>query len=84
MNTCEEILDSILRPLADVYEAGNKHWQSIEQTSSEEYEPFRECIAQLRAEGSVQIAPGKVRLFQLTAKGYERYLSRIKALRVLG
>ena len=82
-DTHEKILDIILLPLADVYEAGNKRWQPINPASPEEYEPFRECIAQSLAEGSIQTAPGNVRLFQLTAGGYNKYLARIKALRAL-
>jgi hypothetical protein len=83
-DTHEETLDSILRPLADVFDAGSKHWQSIDPASPEEYEPLRECIAQLRAEGSLKAPNEKMHgPFQLTEDGYNKYLPRIKALRVL-
>jgi hypothetical protein len=80
----KKILDSILRSLADHFEAGKGHWQPIEPESAEEYEPLRECMANLLAEGSViQATPG-AKVYQLTARGYSIYKARIAALRVLG
>ena len=79
-----KILDSILRPLADLFEAAKGQWQPIEPESAEEYEPLRQCIAKLLAEGSlIQASPG-AKVYQLTAKGYGIYQERITALRALG
>jgi hypothetical protein len=75
-----EILDAILLPLADLYESGKPRWQQIDPASPEEYEPLRECLAELRAEGSLRM-PHANGPFQLTAEGYQKYLPRIKALR---
>lgn len=79
-----KILDSVLRALADLYEAGNRSWQPIEPESATEYEPLRECMAQLRAEGSVIQPAPSVNLYELTPKGYSIYQARIAALRALG
>jgi hypothetical protein len=84
MKNTQEILDDFLRSLADVYEAGNKHWLKIHSDSPEDYEPLRECIALLRAEGSVRTLAETWDSIQLTAEGYTKYLPRIRARRALG
>jgi hypothetical protein len=81
----DKMLDAILLPLADLYEHGNRHWQPIDPSSLEEYEPLRELLARLRADRFVVArAPiGKSGPYQLTANGYAHFKDRIKALRVL-
>jgi hypothetical protein len=79
-----KILDALLRPLADLYEGGNRGWQSIEPESAEEYEPLRECLAKLIADGSVVQQLDGLKLYRLTDKGYSTYQARIAALRALG
>ena len=54
---------------------------TIKSDSSEEFEPLRETLATLRAEGSVSLSP--LGDHQFTSKGYARYSEKIKALRVL-
>jgi hypothetical protein len=77
----KDILDQLLLPLADQFEAGNpNHWYSF-RADVPEYEKLRECLAVLIAEGSVlRNFAGR---FQFTKQGYAKYLPRIKALRTL-
>ena len=49
--TRDEVLDEILLGLADEFEAGNPHWRTLEPSCPEEFEPLRECIADMIAEG---------------------------------
>jgi hypothetical protein len=76
------ILDQILMPLADQFEAGNtNHWYSFKSGDVTEYEALRECTAELVAEGSIlRSAAGD---FKFSQSGYTKYLPRIKALRAL-
>jgi hypothetical protein len=78
-----EVLDSILLNLADVFEGGDSHrFATIEPSSVEEYEPLRECIAGMVAEGSLlNYMKG---CYRLTPAGYAKYKPRISALRALG
>lgn len=77
-----KFLDQVLLPLADQFEAGNpNHWYSFRPGELAEFEPLRECMAELVAEGSVlRDSTGH---FQLLATGYAKYLPRIQALRAL-
>ncbi len=50
-------------------------------TTPEEYEPFRETMAALRAEGSVNMSAFGT--YQMTSRGYAKYAEKIQALRVL-
>src|SRR5690349_24741546 len=68
-----KILDSVIRPLADLYEGGNRGWQPIEPESTQEYEPLREFLAKLVAEGSLIREPHVPKLYRLTDKGYSTY-----------
>lgn len=85
MDAQSKILDEILLPLADQFEAGiPSRWQPIEPASAEEYEPLRQCLAGLMAEGSItQPADSRAKIYQLTAKGYLTYKTRIAALRAI-
>jgi hypothetical protein len=75
------ILDQILIPLADQFESGTKvHWYSFD-LDTKDYEAFRECVAELFAEGSVQ-TKGEG-LFRFSESGYTKYIHRIRALRAL-
>jgi hypothetical protein len=77
-----KILDKILLPLADQYESGrNDRCVTLTVTTPEEFEPFRETMAGLRAEGSVNMPI--VGTYQMTASGYTKYADKIRALRVL-
>jgi len=76
------ILDQLLLPLADNFEAGNRSVRTFDPSSPEEFEPLRECIAGLIAEGSVEDFQ-KMRAYRLTPSGYAKYRERIKALRTL-
>jgi hypothetical protein len=50
-------------------------------TTPEEFETFRETMAGLRPEGSVNMPI--VGAYQMTASGYAKYADKIRALRVL-
>lgn len=77
-----KILDQVLLPLADQYESGrNDRCISLAATTPEEFEPFRETMAALRAEGSVTMSPFKT--YQMTASGYAKYADKMRALRLL-
>jgi hypothetical protein len=83
--TNQDILDSILLGLADEFEAGNGTGRLIEHDTAcpEEFEPLRECLADLISEGwLVQRAPFKV--YALTPEGYRHFKPRIQALRMFG
>ncbi len=80
--TKEQILDEILLGLLDEFEAGNRHVRHINPSSAEEYEPFRECIAELIAEGSLEDFR-KMGAYLLTREGYSKYKARVTALRSL-
>ena len=68
--------------IRDRYEGGhNDRWVSLAVTKAEEFEPFRETMAALRAEGSVSIS--SFGTYQMTSSGYAKYSEKIQALRVL-
>ena len=77
----QEILDQLILPLADQFEAGNpNHWYSF-RTDVPQYEQLRGCLAALVAERSVlRDSAGH---FQFTKEGYAKHLPRVKALRTL-
>jgi hypothetical protein len=78
----QKILDQILLSLADQYESGrNDRCVTLTVTTPEEFEPFRETMAALRAEGSVVMPV--VGTYQMTRSGYAKYADKIKAIRVL-
>lgn len=81
--TESEVLDNILLNLADSFESGNsQRYSTFEPSSVEEYEPLRECIAGMIAEGSLlNYMQG---CYRLTSAGYAKYKARISALRALG
>lgn len=77
-----KILNQVLLPLADQYESGlHDRCVTLKVTTPEEFEPFRETMAALRAEGSVKLFVGEA--YQFTAAGYAKYVEKIQALRVL-
>jgi len=79
MNTA--VLDQVLIPLADQFESRTKaRWYSF-ALDNKDYEAFRECMAELFAEGSVQ-TKGKG-LFRFSESGYTKYIHRVRALRAL-
>lgn len=83
--TKEEILDEILLGLADTFEGGNLYGFSIEHdpTHPEEFEPLRECLADMISHGWLaQRVPFK--LYNLTPAGYLHFQPRVQAFRTLG
>jgi hypothetical protein len=80
--TQEKVLDEILCGLADEFEAGNRKFRWFKPGSVEEFEPLRECLASLIAEGSL-IDFKKTGSYQLTPAGYAKYKPRVGALRTL-
>jgi len=81
--TKDEVLDAILLGLADEFEAGNPHGRTYEPSSPEEFEPLRECLAEMISEGWLaQRRPFKI--YNLTPLGYRNLKPRIQALRALG
>ena len=82
--TKEEILNEILPGLADGFEAGNQKARWFSPSSAEEFEPLRECAAELVAEGSARsFQTPQTFIMALTAEGYRRYKPLIDALRSL-
>jgi hypothetical protein len=80
--TKSEILDSILLPLADAFEAGKQAGCPITAANAEEYEPLRECLAEQIADGSLT-DPRRMKIYHLTKAGYLKHKPRIDALRSL-
>jgi hypothetical protein len=64
-----------------VIRSGRRYWASLAVTTAEEFEPFREAMAALRAEGSVNTSAFGT--YQMTSSGYAKYSEKIQALRVL-
>ena len=83
--TKEQILHDILLSLADEFEAGNLHGRSIEADKAcpEEFEPLRECLADIISEGWVRQMRG-FPIYYLTSEGYRHFKPRIQVLRTLG
>jgi hypothetical protein len=77
----DNILNQILLPLADQYESGHSGRCVTLKVTPEEFEPFREAMAALRAEGSIKSFVGEG--YQFTAAGYAKYAEKTHALRVL-
>jgi hypothetical protein len=78
----DKILDKVLLTLADQYESGrNDRCATFTVTTPEEFEPFRETMAALRAEGSIHMPI--VGTYQMTPSGYAKYADKVRALRVL-
>jgi hypothetical protein len=81
--TKDAVLDEILLGLADEFEAGNPHGRTFEPSCPEEFEPLRECLADMIAEGWLaQRRPFNI--YNLTPAGYRNFKPRIQALRALG
>jgi hypothetical protein len=83
--THDEILGSVLLPLADEFEAGNRRGSAIDSASTER-DPVRKCLETLIAEGSLtefMIQSQRTGMYQLANEGYKKYKPQIDALRVL-
>jgi hypothetical protein len=78
--THEQVLDEILPGLADEFEAGNRKFRYFNPSSVEEYEPLRECLAVLVAEGSL-VNFQKMSGYHFAPAGYKKYKPRVDALR---
>jgi|HubBroStandDraft_4_1064222.scaffolds.fasta_scaffold2320161_1 hypothetical protein len=83
ITTTSEILNELLLPLADEFEAGNPHGRTFDPSCPEEFEPLRECLADLIAEGWLA-QRGPFKIYVLTPDGYRNLKPRINALRALG
>jgi protease II len=70
-------LDTLLLRLAEVYEEGKDHVVLLKDETQAE----KEVLAQLRAERSITKRRGGG--WSFTDVGYEKYTTRIKALRAL-
>ena len=81
--TKEEVLDEILLGLADEFEAGNPHGRTYEPSCPEEFEPLRECLAEMVADGWLA-QRRQFKIYKLTPAGYSHYKARVQALRALG
>jgi hypothetical protein len=82
-----DLLNSILRPLADDFEAHKPNSGGREiKPEAGEWEALRELFARQFAKGLMLYSgQGKPSWFvKLTPKGYVEYESRIEALRALG
>jgi hypothetical protein len=78
-----EILDSLLLSLADLFESqSNNRVVTFEHSTPEEFEPVRECKATLIAEASAVNFQGTGGL-RFTPAGYAKYKDRVAALRAL-
>ncbi len=76
----EKILDEILLPLADAFETFRKgRGVQIGHDATEEYEVFRETIAEQIVLGFINRVGQDS--YQLTNEGYANHLPRIKELR---
>ncbi|HXZ14075.1 MAG TPA: hypothetical protein VEG64_16940 [Candidatus Sulfotelmatobacter sp.] len=84
--TKEAILNDILLGLADTYEAGNIRPFMIEPDPDhpEEFEPLRECLAELVSEGWLVQPIRGIRAYNLTHDGYRHFRAKIQAVRTLG
>jgi hypothetical protein len=78
-----QILDSILLPLADQFEAASRNWQTFSPSSPELYEPLRECLAELRAQQFITEPYAGAKSYRFTPTGYAQFSGRIRALREL-
>ena len=76
-----QMLDEILLPLADEFEAGDRGFRTFAPSSVAEYEPLRECLVKLIDEGS--LLDYRTRAYQFSPAGYSKYKSRIDALRLM-
>ena len=76
------MLDSILLCLADGFEDARMQYRTITPSGPEEYEPLRELMATLIAEGLVVRYPG-FEMYKLTNAGYLKFKPRIDAMRAL-
>lgn len=84
MATRAQILDEILTNLADEFEAGNRKGRWFAPSCAEEFEPLRECIVELVAEGSAtSFVTPQWTIVRLTSDGYQKYKPRVDALRRL-
>ena len=84
----EHSKDEILLILADLYEKGSpKEGLNIRAFAAEKgfaADLADKVAAELRAEGTVELAGNYPGIFCFTDLGYQRYLSRIRAMHELG
>jgi hypothetical protein len=80
-----ELLDSILIPLAELFEMRQRLRKlPVSPSSPEEWEPLRDLLAHQFAEGLMLYSGTRSWNCELTPKGYATHLPRIRALRVFG
>lgn len=81
--TKEQVLNDILLSLADQFESGSTQWRWFKPESPQEFEPLRECLADMISEGWLDRFDS-FNAYKLTPAGYKHFRRQIKALRVLG
>jgi hypothetical protein len=77
-----EVLNDLLLPLADQFEAGDPNGLPLAPSSVDESEPFKECLAELVAEGWLASCRQKNH-YKLTRDGYVHFEPRRNALRTM-
>lgn len=80
----DELLDSILVPLAYLFESRKRRKLPVSPSSPEEWEPLRNLLAEQFAKGLMIYSGTTSWNCELTPKGYTAHLPRIRALRALG
>jgi hypothetical protein len=77
-----EVLNEILLPLADQYEAGNPNGLPLPPANLDDSQAFKECLAELGSEG--WLAPCfQLDHYKLTHDGYVHFEPRLHALRTM-
>ena len=77
-----EVLNEILLPLADQYEAGNPNGLPLVPANVDDSQAFRECLAELGSEG--WLTPCRqLDYYKLTHDGYVHFEPRLHALRAM-
>ena|SRR5271163_408787 len=77
-----EVLNEILLPLADQYEAGNPNGLQLAPAKVDDSLAFKECLAELGSEG--WLTPCRqLDHYKLTHDGYVHFEPRLNALRTM-
>jgi hypothetical protein len=77
-----EVLNEILLPLAEQYEAGNPNGLPLAPANVDDSQAFKECLAELGSEG--WLTPCRqLDHYKLTRDGYVHFEPRLHALRTM-
>jgi len=77
-----QVLNEILRPLAERFEAGDAHGLKLDSSHMNMPESLEECLAELIAEGWLERC-SLLNRYKLTEEGYQHFLPRLRALQML-